>query len=273
DERDEARRKVDRADDRLDSLRAQLSSLEDEADELRDKLDEIPDDVPDYDELQDEIERVEGEMEELEPVNMLAIDEYDDTKERQEDLQERKETLQDEKDGINERIEGFEQKKREKFTEAFEAIDAEFQKVFSELSDGHGELVLDDPDAPFESGLTIEAKPRDKPVKRLEQMSGGERSLTALSLIFAIQRYTPAPFYAFDEVDESLDAVNVEKVAEMIDDISDSTQFVVSSHRSNMVEKADRIVGVTMQDDNVSRITGVKVNDSGDGETADATAD
>ena len=211
-------------------------------------------------------------MEELEPVNMLAIDEYDETKERQDDLQDRKDTLEDEKEAINDRIEGFEEEKREKFTEAFEAINEQFQEVFSELSDGHGELVLDDPDEPFESGLTIEAKPRDKPVKRLEQMSGGERSLTALSLIFAIQRYTPAPFYAFDEVDESLDAVNVEKVAETIDEIADATQFVVISHRSNMVEKADRIVGVTMQDDNVSRVTGVKVNDSGD-DTADATAD
>jgi len=121
--------------------------------------------------------------------------------------------------------------------------------------------------------MTIEAKPRDKPVKRLEQMSGGERSLTALSLIFAIQRYMPAPFYAFDEVDESLDAVNVEKVAETIDEIADATQFVVISHRSNMVKKADRIVGVTMQDDNVSKVTGVKVNDGSDGESADATAD
>jgi len=272
DERDEVRRKVERADDRIDSLRARLSSLEDEADELREELDETLDDVPDYDDLKDEIERVEDEMEELEPVNMLAIEEYDDVKERQDDLQDRKATLEDEKGGINERIEGFEKQKREKFTEAFEAIDEQFREVFERLSDGTGELVLDDPDAPFESGLTIEAKPRDKPVKRLEQMSGGERSLTALSLIFAIQRYTPAPFYAFDEVDESLDAVNVEKVAETIDEIADATQFVVISHRSNMVEKADRIVGVTMQDDNVSRVTGVKVNDGGD-KSADATAD
>jgi len=271
DERDETRRKVERADDRLGSLRSQLSSLEDEADELREELDDVPDDVPEYNELKDEIERVEDEMEELEPVNMLAIEEYDETEKRQEDLQERKSTLEDEKGAINERIEGFEEQKREKFTEAFEAIDEEFQEVFAELSEGHGELVLDDPDEPFESGLTIEAKPRDKPVQRLEQMSGGERSLTALSLIFAIQRYTPAPFYAFDEVDESLDAVNVEKVASMIDDISEATQFVVISHRSNMVEKADRIVGVTMQEDNVSRVTGVKVNDGGD--AAEAGAD
>jgi chromosome segregation protein len=162
---------------------------------------------------------------------MLAIDEYDDVKERQEDLQDRKATLEEEKDAINERMEAYEETKREKFMQAFEAINDEFRTVFERLSDGTGELVLEDPNAPFESGMTIEAKPQDKPVKR------------------------------------------VEKVAETIDEIADATQFVVISHRSNMVEKADRIVGVTMQDDNVSTVTGVKVNDGSDGEDTGATAD
>ena len=156
--------------------------------------------------------------------------------------------------------------------EAFAAINEHFRDIFQRLSDGTGELVLEEPDDPFADGMTIEAEPADKPVKRLEQMSGGERSLTALSFIFAVQRYTPAPFYAFDEVDMFLDAPNAERVAEMIDDLSDDAQFAVVSLRTPMIERAERTVGVAMAEDNVSTVTGVKLNEGagGDGEPAEA---
>ncbi|MEM2022524.1 MAG: chromosome segregation protein SMC, partial [Archaeoglobaceae archaeon] len=114
-------------------------------------------------------------------------------------------------------------------------------------------------DDPFSSGLHIKVKPNNKPVQKLESMSGGEKSLVALALIFAIQMYRPAPFYAFDEVDMFLDGVNVGRVAKMIKKMSKEAQFIVISLRKPMLENADAIVGVTMGGDNSSIVTGIKL--------------
>ncbi len=91
----------------------------------------------------------------------------------------------------------------------------------------------------------MKAQPADKPVQRLDAMSGGEKSLTALAFIFAIQRYNPAPFYALDEVDAFLDAVNAERVGEMVHELAGDAQFVVVSHRSAMLDRSERAIGVT----------------------------
>jgi chromosome segregation protein len=112
----------------------------------------------------------------------------------------------------------------------------------------------------------MKAQPGDKPIQRLDAMSGGEKSLTALAFIFAIQRYNPAPFYALDEVDAFLDAANAERVGEMVDELAGDAQFVVVSHRSAMMERSERAIGVTMQGDNVSTVTGIQLGDDGDGD-------
>ena len=98
-------------------------------------------------------------------------------------------------------------------------------------------------------------------MQRLESMSGGEKSLTALAFVFAIQRYMPAPFYAFDEVDMHLDGINVEKLAEMVKKQSQNTQFIVVSLRKPMIESADRTVGVTQKDSGITKVTGVKLSE------------
>ncbi len=191
---------------------------------------------------------------------MLAIDEYDEVDEQLDDLKERKATLVEERDGIRERIDSYEAQKKETFMEAFDAIDEHFQDIFTRLSAGSGELFLEDEDDPFDGGLTMKAQPADKPVQRLDAMSGGEKSLTALAFIFAIQRYNPAPFYALDEVDAFLDAVNAERVGEMVDELAGDAQFVVVSHRSAMLDRSERAIGVTMQGDNVSSVTGIRLD-------------
>jgi len=101
--------------------------------------------------------------------------------------------------------------KKETFLTTFNAINEQFKVIFNELSDGFGELILESPEDPFAGGLTIHAQPHGKSLHRLEAMSGGEKSLTALAFIFAIQRYRPAPFYAFDEIDMFLDGANAER--------------------------------------------------------------
>ena len=139
---------------------------------------------------------------------MKALEEYDQTQERHNELQVHIDTLTGESEQIALKISGFDELKKRTFMEAFDAINANFQEIFAELSHGHGRLELEYPEAPFTGGLIIRAQPRDKKMQRIEALSGGEKSLTALSFVFAFQRYAPAPFYAFDEVDMMLDGSN-----------------------------------------------------------------
>jgi chromosome segregation protein len=265
--RDEQKRRVSGVESELGELRDRVDRLEWEIDELEAEVGEYdPDEVPDHDEVTARIEELETEMEALEPVNMLAIDEYEEVEAELDDLEERRDVLVEERDGIRERIDRYESQKKETFMRTYESIDEQFQEVFERLSDGSGELHLENPEDPFEGGLTMKARPADKPVQRLDAMSGGEKSLTALSFIFAVQRHDPAPFYALDEVDAFLDAANAERVGEMVDDLAGDAQFVVVSHRSALLERSDRAIGVTMQSNNVSAVTGIQLND----EPADA---
>ncbi|WP_255150687.1 chromosome segregation protein SMC [Halorarius halobius] len=262
--RDEKQKQVDAVESDLESLREQVERLDWEIDELESQVGEYDaDDIPELSSVKGQITKLENRMEELEPVNMLAIDEYDRVEAELDDLTEKRATLQEEADGIRERIEAFEARKKETFMEAYEGINEHFEDIFARLSDGSGELVLEDPEEPFEGGLTMKAQPRDKPVQRLDAMSGGEKSLTALAFIFAIQRYNPAPFYALDEVDAFLDAANAEMVGEMVDDLAGDAQFIVVSHRSALLERSERAIGVTMQDDNISAVTGIDLSQHG----------
>ncbi|WP_101295649.1 chromosome segregation protein SMC [Halegenticoccus soli] len=272
-ERDEQRERVSTVESRLESLRSAAERLDWEIDELEGEVgDYDPEEVPDHGTVERTIDRLESEMEALEPVNMLAIDEYDSVEADLADLRERRDVLVEERDAITERIESYESQKKETFMAAFEAIDDHFQEIFGRLSAGTGELHLEDPEDPFEGGLTMKAQPGDKPIQRLDAMSGGEKSLTALAFIFAIQRHNPAPFYALDEVDAFLDAVNAERVGQMVDDLADRAQFVVVSHRSALLERSERAIGVTMQDNNVSAVTGIRLGDDED-EEAEVPAD
>ena len=260
--RDERADDVSRVESKLSGKRETAERLEWEIDELESAVGEYdPEEIPDHDEVTETVERLESEMEELEPVNMLAIEEYDDVEAELDELTEGKETLVAERNGIEERIDSYEAQKKATFMNAYEAIDAEFQDIFGRLSNGTGNLYLEDEADPFEGGMTMKAEPADKPIQRLDSMSGGEKSLTALAFIFAIQRYNPAPFYALDEVDAFLDAANAERVGEMVDELAGDAQFIVVSHRSAMLDRSERAIGVTMQDDNVSAVTGIQLGE------------
>ncbi|MEM3341131.1 MAG: chromosome segregation protein SMC, partial [Thermoplasmata archaeon] len=124
---------------------------------------------------------------------------------------------------------------------------------------GKAELKLENPDDPFQGGLIISCQPRGKKVHRLEALSGGEKSLTALAFIFSIQEYDPSPFYLLDEVDMFLDAVNAENVARLVARNSKTAQFVMISLRKVTLKEADHIYGVTMQSNGISTVVG-KVN-------------
>ena len=259
--RDEQQEIVDEAEDGLDDRRERAERLDWEIDELAAAVGEYdPEEIPDHDEVEREIERIEDAMEELEPVNMLAIDEYDAVAADLADLTDKKDTLTDERGGIEERIESYEAQKKGTFMDSYEAINDQFEAIFERLSSGSGTLHLEDAEDPFEGGLTMKAQPGDKPIQRLDAMSGGEKSLTALAFIFAVQRHNPAPFYALDEIDAFLDAANAERVGELVDELASEAQFIVVSHRSAMLERSERAIGVTMQGDNVSAVTGIELS-------------
>ena len=227
--------------------RSSGSRLEQLQQELPDPLPEIPDEVREngLEALQAELKSLQQRMEALEPVNMLALQELEELETRLADLQERLDVLCKEREELLLRIETVATLRQEAFMEAFNAVDGHFRDIFAGLSDGEGFLQLENPEAPLDGGLNLVAHPKGKAVRRLASMSGGEKSLTALSFLFALQRFRPSPFYALDEVDSFLDGVNVERLAALIAQQADAAQFLVVSHRRPMIGAATRTIGVT----------------------------
>lgn len=212
-------------------------------------------------EITNRIQRLQKRMDDMGAVNMKALEDYEEVAKRQAELQEKINTLTNEREQILLRMQGYEDLKKETFLKTYNSLNENFKDIFHKLSEGEGTLVLENEEKPFEGGLDIEAQPRDKKKQRLMGMSGGEKALTALSFVFAIQKYMPAPFYAFDEVDASLDGINVEKLANIVQTESKETQFIVVSHRKPMIESADRTIGVTQKEKGISKVTGVKLRD------------
>ncbi len=239
----------------LATLQAQLHA---QRLELPDPLVEVPDKL-NLEGLQREMRSLTGKLQALEPVNMLALEEYEHTQNRLEQLTERLMTLEAERTELLLRIENFTTLRQTAFKEAFDAVNQNFQTIFATLSEGDGYLQLDNPEVPFDSGLNLVAHPKGKPVQRLASMSGGEKSLTALSFIFALQRYRPSPFYAFDEVDMFLDGANVERLARMIEQEAKQAQFIVVSLRRPMIESAERTIGVTQARGAYTQVLGLKL--------------
>ena len=212
-------------------------------------------------EINAKISRLDKRMDDLGAVNMRALTDYENKLARQTEIKTQIETLTNERIQILSRMSGYEQLKKESFLTAYNAINTNFKDIFHKLSEGEGSLVLENEEDPLSGGLTIEAQIRDKSKQRLSGLSGGEKSLTALAFFLSIQRYLPAPFYAFDEVDMHLDPINIEKLTQMIQyQAKDKdTQFIVVSLRKPMFESSDRMIGVTQKNKGVTQVTGIPV--------------
>lgn len=241
-----------------------LISINEHLDQLLEELKEHPELETielleeDISNLQAELTKIEKQMRAMEPINMHAIHEYDEVQLRHNEIVQKQETLSQERMMLIEKIDSYKNDKKNAFMENFSKIDSFFREVFADLSFGQGELILEDPIEVFNGGLVIKAQPRGKKMQRLEAMSGGEKSLTALSFLFALQQCNPAPFYAFDEVDSALDGVNVDRLAHKIRRNSRNTQFLVVSHRRPMLEQSDRAVGVSVNRKGFSQVIGVQ---------------
>ena len=247
----QARWELERLQEERQAIQEQLRSggirLEELKPTLPNPLPEIPDEIRNagLEALQEQLQQLLKRMEALEPVNMLALEELTALEERLGDLGERLDVLSQEREELLLRIETVATLRQEAFMEAFQAVDGHFSEIFASLSEGDGKLQLDNPDDPLEGGLTLVAHPKGKAVRRLAAMSGGEKSLTALSFLFALQRFRPSPFYALDEVDSFLDGVNVERLAALIARQAEQAQFLVVSHRRPMIGASQRTIGVT----------------------------
>ncbi|MDO5437210.1 MAG: hypothetical protein Q4F80_03320, partial [bacterium] len=257
---------IERIKEQIESARTRRNEIEPQLKEAGEELKSKGVDVNSIqpvemtiDEITNKIQKLQKKMDELGLVNMRAIDAYEEVMTRQKELKEKLDTLEKEKTEIQSRMTGYENLKKETFLNTFNAVNAHFSEIFTDLTDGSGRLVLENPDNPFLGGLTVEGQQKDKKRQKLAGMSGGEKTLMALSLVFAVQRYLPSPFYALDEVDAALDGFNVERIAKMITKQSQTTQFVVISQRSQMIESADRMIGVTQKDKGVTKISGVKL--------------
>ncbi|MGA7933572.1 MAG: chromosome segregation protein SMC [Kovacikia sp.] len=246
---------------RRDELAISQDQLELQRRELPDPLPDLPADAEtrELGALQHELRSLQKRIQAMEPVNMLALEEYDRTQKRLEELTEKLKTLEEERTELLLRIENFTTLRQRAFKEAFDAVNQNFQAIFATLSDGDGHLQLEDAQDPFNGGLNLVAHPKGKPIQRLASMSGGEKSLTALSFIFALQRYRPSPFYAFDEVDMFLDGANVERLARMIKQQAQQAQFIVVSLRRPMIESAERTIGVTQARGAYTQVLGINL--------------
>jgi chromosome segregation ATPase len=239
-------------------LRPQLEAVERELRESKLKV-EAPTDVA-LSKLENEIERLKAELQALEPVNMRAVKDFRDAERRYETLKRKYEKLEDEKQAILNFMEEIEQKKTKVFMETFEVISRNFTQIFSELSPGGtAKLLLENPERPLEGGLEIEARPAGKELTRIDAMSGGEKALTALAFIFAIQRAKPAALYLLDEIDAHLDPENLGRVAKMLQRSAKDSQVIVVTLRDSMMSVADRLFGVHMDKTGVSHFVSVEL--------------
>jgi chromosome segregation protein len=195
------------------------------------------------------------------PVNMMAIDQFDDLETRHAFLTTQRKDLIDSIAATSDAIKKIDKTTRERFTEAFTVINQNFEGTFRTLFGGGraGLVLLDESDA-LESGIDIIAQPPGKRLQSVQLLSGGEKALTAMALMFAIFQYRPSPFCLLDEIDAPLDDANIGRFVEMLQGMQDCTQFILITHNRKTMEIADRLWGVTMEEPGVSKLISVQLN-------------
>jgi chromosome segregation protein len=199
-------------------------------------------------------------MEQMGPVNMMALDEYKETAERHGFLDTQRKDLTESIENTQDTIKEIDRISRTKFDEAFARINDNFAQVFSRLfQGGQAFLRLTDADNQAESGLEIVASPPGKKLQNVLLLSGGEKALTALALLVGIFQFQPSPFCVLDEVDAPLDDTNVGRLSDLLHSMSKDTQFLVVTHSKRMMHSADMIYGVTMQEPGVSKVVSVRL--------------
>ena len=216
---------------------------------------DLPENLGNVGDLERKIRRLQKQLEEFGNVNIMAIEQFAACQQRLDLMKDEFAALQTRRKELIDVTEQLEAQRKERLVNVLENVNENFKKSYHELSDGgRGELFLENPDEPFKGGLELWAQPRGKSSKvSRQQLSGGEQSMAALALIFAIQDYDPSPFYYFDEVDQNLDAYNAERIAKMCRLRSQRAQFIMVTLRKVSLKLADHHIGITHGGDGCSR--------------------
>ncbi len=256
---DKAQNGIETKDGYLQSQRAQMeisrANLEQYEEQVKAITIEVPEPIPSESSLKITIRQCQSKIDSIGNVNLRSIEDYDVCKQEYDLMMGQVAILNSRIADLDRLTEDLSTKKKGLFMEAYDAVDANFKTIYAQLSGGgQAFMALDDPEDPFNGGLQINAKPRNGKMLRLEALSGGEKSLTALAFIFAIQEYQPSPFYVLDEVDMFLDAVNAEMVARRVKESSARTQFIQVSLRKVTLTLADHLIGVTRPPTGISRV-------------------
>ena len=272
--RDELAEKISGLDKETFRLNAQMEKLREEMEGLNNYMwTEYEITLRDAEELKDEtltdvtflkrsIAEVKDGIKRLGPVNVNAIEEYKEVMERYTFLKGQHDDLIEAEKELQGIITELDEAMRKQFAEKFEEIGKEFDKVFKELfGGGSGTLKLMEGEDILEAGIQINAQPPGKKVQNMMQLSGGEKALAAIALMFAIQNLKPSPFCLLDEIEAALDESNVDRYAGYLHKLTKHTQFIVITHRRGTMEKADRLYGITMQEKGVSTLVSVNLID------------
>ena len=244
-----------RIDNILNSLNEDYSMTYSEAKDKY-KLEDNPEDT------RKEVLDLKNMIKDIGVVNLGAIDEYERVATRYNFLMKQKEDLNRAEDTLLEIINDMDTIMKDKFVNTFEEIRLEFKKVFRELfKGGNADIFMTEPDNILETGIELEATPPGKNLRNIQSLSGGERTFTAISLLFAILNVRQVPFCLFDEVEAALDEANVDAFGEYLDKYRDKTQFIIITHKKKTMEFINTLYGITMQESGVSKLVSVKLDD------------
>ena len=210
----------------------------------------------------EEVKKLKDKIRNIGNVNLGAIDEYERVNTRYEFLNKQKQDLENAEKTLLEIIKEMDEVMINKFKETFETVKEEFKNVFRELfKGGKAELILTEPDNLLETGIDIKAEPPGKKLQNISLLSGGEKTFTAISLLFAILNVRPVPFCLLDEVEAALDDANVEAFCKYLDKYRNQTQFILITHKKKTMEYIDLLYGITMQESGVSKLVSVKLEE------------
>ncbi|MDB5121678.1 MAG: chromosome segregation protein [Sphingobacteriales bacterium] len=231
--------------------------------DITDLLDDEPLPEENENELKSRTERIKKQLDEFGAINSMAMEAYQEMSERYTFIKVQKTDLQDAKVSLMQTIREIEDTARDKFMDAFTNVREHFIHVFRSLFNDEDscDLVLTDPQNPLESDIEILARPKGKRPLSINQLSGGEKTLTATALLFSLYLLKPAPFCIFDEVDAPLDDTNIDKFNNIIRKFSDKSQFIIVSHNKRTIASTDIIYGVTMVEQGVSRVVAVDIRE------------
>ena len=239
---------------KLDMKISEMLSISDDAQKSKilDKTEE---------QLKNEISKFEKMREDIGSVNMRALEVYDEAEKQYNEFLDKKDKLGEEKDDVLAMMKEIEGKKKEIFMKTFDVVNNNFKNFFTMLTTKGAEatLVLENEENPFEAGVRINVKITGSKFLDIRGLSGGEKTLTALAFIFAIQEHEPASFYVLDEVDAALDKHNSEKLAKLIAKYAEKAQYIMISHNDNVISEAEILYGISMNNDGISQVVSLKI--------------